>query len=732
MFDIFTRATEEYVRDFDLVESYVSDMSRYLQIQTGQELSVCETYVREQIGPNGQFALKDPDTMYLERNRLGDRQKSQTTFLGYLDKVKSNREILAPTMTSYIPPEKKHSLLAQYIDGNLAKRKKAKKEMFVAEMKGDKTLAAIKDGEQSSVKIKNNSLSGAHCSPYTILYNKSSHSTLTSICRCASSYGNANNERFLYGNRHYWAPDVAKANIVSIVNHTDLSKVAQLLEKYKLRAPTIEETFEAVKKSTDPYWRVPDQLTIIHSLIKSLTPVERAAYLYTGDFHHLAHCNPNFVRSFLKSMSTKANYSLPFEEAKQINENMSSNLVAHVSIVCTVELDGEMIGDVAARPHEYGIIAATAKQIEETLAMYADFISLFWVSDNIPSSIFMLPSIVRRGVITSDTDSTIFTVAPWTIWYRGQLDFEEESINVASTMVYLAAELIRHILSRISGNMGVSQKDIRRLSMKNEYYFPIFTLTSRGKHYFARIAAREGNVYKHLETEIKGVALRNSNVPPEIMKEAETLMKEITDIVMAGKKVSIVDILRKIAKREKEIRDNVESGGYTHMTKGQIKSPDSYKKNEAQSPYAQYLLWQEIFAPKYGNANPPPYRAIKVSVDLDSPTKVKDWLANIEDRVLADRIQEWMTRNKKTAISSFLLPEPILATKGVPKEIVAAINVRKLISQIMEAFYLILESLCIFMKNDENTRLVSDDAWLVSDTTTYQQGQALPLTISLN
>ena len=713
MQDIFTRPINEYVRKINLTENYINQAGRYLSLQTRRPLQECIEYVRKETAPGGRFEFKDPETMYLERNEFGDRQKVQGTFLGYLDKIFNERQILAPTLTSYIPPEQKRSLLAMYIDGNLEKRKVAKKEMFQATMRGDKVLEAIKDGEQSSVKIKNNSLSGAHCSPYTVLYNKSSHSTLTSICRTATSYGNANNERFLYGNRHYWAPDVVKSNIISIIDNTDLAQVDAILKKYRLRPPTIDETMSVIQKCTEPYWRIPDQMTIIESLVRALSPIERAAYIYTGDFYHLAQFNPTFSKTLLTNLSKKITTPLDFKEADAVIAKLSSNLIAHVSIICTKELAGGMISDAKSRPEDYGIIAATGKHIQEVLSSHEDFIRLFWVSDNLPSSIYMLPSIIRRGVITSDTDSTIFTVAPWTIWYRGRLDFEEESLNVASTMVFLAAELVRHILSRVSGNMGVSRQDVKRLSMKNEYYFKIFVLTSRAKHYFASIAAREGNVYQHLETEIKGVALRNSNVPPDIMKEAKDLMCDIMNIVMQSKKVSLRDILTRVAKKELEIRRDVESGGYRLMTKAQIKSPNSYKNPES-SPYAQYLMWQEVFAPKYGPVDAPPYRAVKVSVNLDSPTKVKEWLARMEDQALAERMRNWMESNKKSAISSFSLPENILMATGIPKEIVSAINVRELTAQIMEAFYLILESLGIFMKNNDNTRLVSDVEWGLS------------------
>ena len=63
-------------------------------------------------------------------------------------------------------------------------------------------------------------------------------------------------------------------------------------------------------------------------------------------------------------------------------------------------------------------------------------------------------------------------------------------------------------MATISGNLGIDQSEITRMQMKNEYYFPVFALTSRAKHYFAYMAAQEGIVFEIMKSEIKGVALR--------------------------------------------------------------------------------------------------------------------------------------------------------------------------------------------------------------------------------
>ena len=725
----FVNPIETYRRDFQLLPTYLKDSATYLSLQTGRPLEECLEFVQQEISSSGAFPLNIPEALVLVRDKNGDRNVQTIPITQFFDEVTANQEILSPTMASYVHPDKKVSLLAEYIAGNLQRRKAAKKEMFVAEMRGDSNLRAIKNAEQNSLKIKNNSLSGAHSSPHTILWNKSSHSTLTSTCRTATSYGNANNEKFLYGNRHYWAPDVVKANIVSIINHTDAAAMEAMLRKYRLVHPSVEQTMACIKRSTDPYWRSANQTAIIESLVKSLKPVERSAFVYTGDFYHLALFNADFARQLLTDLSVKVTDPLPLEEADAWIKAMDDNLLAFISLLCAKELGGGTLGDAdkkntplrTMRPDDYGRIAATARKIIQTLDRYEDFIRTFWVTGNLPTSIFNLPNIVRRGAITSDTDSTIFTVQYWTEWYRGQLDFTEESTAIAATMVYLTSQLIRHILATISGNMGVAQKDITRLSMKNEYYFPVFVLTSRAKHYFAIIAAQEGNVKAEFEMEIKGVALRNSNVPPEITKAAHALIREIVDTIMAGKKISITKIKRKVAKIEKSIRDGLLSGSYALMNMTSIKGAASYK-DPASSNYLHYGMWEAVFADKYGHAPPPPYRAVKVSLDADNPTKLRTWLAQMEDRVIAEKMERWLQNNGRKAITMLLLPEPVLAMSGVPPEIVKGIAIRSLIFQTMEAFYLILESLGVYMRNDNITRLVSDSEWLTEDFIEVEPG----------
>lgn len=725
--DHFVNKPETYVRSVDIRRTYVEDIACYLALMTKQPYDYCKQYVASMVGPGGPMEMKDPEVLVLRRGANGDREKVLTTFGGFLQSVYSENQMLSPSMTAYVHPDKQKSILALYIDGNLQLRKEAKHEMFLAQMAGDDIKRKIQNSKQTTFKIKNNSLSGAHSSPYTILWNKSSHSTLTSTCRVAVSYGNTNNEKFLYGNRHYWCPDVARNNIVSIVNHTDLGKVKAAMDKYGLQAPSVELVMGILERSTENYWRSPDEMQRLQRLVEALDDTQRAAFAYVSDLYHLSLGNAEFVREFFKRLS---NHNLEpitdLEEADKWTGKkvMDDNLLAFVGMLCSEELGGGTLTNVHGdntnlklrdvRPKDYGVFAATVRNIIQSLDYYEDFIRAFWVTPNLPASVFQAPSIIRRGAIASDTDSTIFTVQHWTIWYRGQLDFTKESEDIASTAVYLAGQLIRHVLATTSGAMGVAKQFVNKLSMKNEFYFKVFFLTSRAKHYYAYQAAQEGNVFKKLKKEIKGVALRNSNIPPSITKKSNALLTYVMDSVLRQELMDPRSLLRYVGKVEDSIRKEVYRGSYDLLATVGIKAPDAYKKGEDTPAYQHYLMWEEVFATTYGHAPPPPYGAVKVPVKLEKKIEMKEWLDNMEDQVIADKLRAWNATTKGT-MAVMYLPEQVLGTTGIPKEIINAVDIRPLIAQMMEAFYLILESVGLFMKNQDNTRLVSDEAWLLRE-----------------
>jgi hypothetical protein len=705
-----------YQRDLRVVQAYVDDASLYLSMMTGKPMEECKAFVQRTI-KSGQPGLgfRDPRVTYLERQDNGDRIKKEGTLGGYLAESIRDKELIAPTFTTYLPPSKKKSLLVDFIDANIKGRSKAKKEMFAAEKEGNKPLQAFKKVEQTAKKLSNNALSGAHVSASTPLFNKTAHSTLTSNCRSTSGYGNANNEKFLCGNRHYWSPDIVRNNLMSILNHSDLPTIKAAMEKYGLRAPTAEETLKCITYSTVLYWRSEPAIREFKQLIGAMSEVERAAFVYTGDLYHLRECNPEFVRKFVGRLASRVVPSdlhfkdMPWKEVKALVDKFPEDYHHLTSQICAQETQGKKLEELAGTA-AMDIYVMTLENVAATIVEYADLINAFWVTPNVPASLSHFPDSIRRAAITSDTDSTIFTVQEWVTWYEGRLRFTPEACGVAGAMVFLAAQTITHVLARMSANFGIEEERIHQVAMKNEFYFPVFVPTQVAKHYFAIIGVQEGFVKPEFEEEIKGVHLKSSNAPPSIMKEAKKMMRFVMDSIYEEKPISIIHVMKWVARIEHNVMDSIRKGSHEYFRKAQIKLPESYTEGVAATPYQQYLFWKEVFAPKYGETGNPPYLSVKVNAELDSPAKVKEWLAHIEDKELVERVKSYMERaDKKHLGTTILLPEMVVSSKGIPEEIIAALDMRKIVLDLVKVFYLILESLGVYMLNDKMTRLVSDE-----------------------
>ena len=700
---------EQYTRTMDFVNEGVEQSALFLSKMTGDPIEKTRDYIKANLGQQGRFPAKNPGVRYLERNKYGDRELKEGNIHQYLEMVKNRNSPMPPSMTAYLSIEEKPSILGEYIEGNVAIRSKFKKIQFEAGQRGAKDEADEAKGVQNSKKTFNNSLSGAHSSPGTPLYNRSGHSTLTSGCRITTAYGNANNEKFLAGNRHYWSPTVTIANILTIVRHTDYAAFQLAVNEYKIVLPQTEDVMLCIKHSSNPYWRSENSMDTIRRLIDSLTPLEKGAFLFIGDLYHFAKLNEHVVRPMLGKLIQVTQTPISMEEAEQWIGAASADMRVFINLLCAEWTTGKNIKDIKEKnPEHYCLIGANAKNVVETLEEYRVLIQGILRPSTLHGSIARLPAIIRRAVLASDTDSTIFTTQYWTEWFVGKLDFSIDSYRVGYTISYLTSQIVVHLLGMMSAQIGLSKKHLHRLEMKNEYYFPVFTLTSRAKHYFGCKSAQEGNVFTELKPEIKGVELRSSNAPKEINDRLHSLMDEIREKIMTKVELSLHDVLDPIYLIEYSIVDDLRKGGHRYLRTMPLKDGSAYVDGDQAPALFHHRLWQSVFAPKYGSAPELPYQGVKVNVALDNPTKFKQFIASIPDRALAQRLETYCEQNKRNRIAVFVFPKPLVEQMGVPEEVRPAIEHRKLIYSIMSPYYLMLESFNIYMVNPKQTRLVHD------------------------
>lgn len=708
----FVLDRKDYKRDINIVKHYVEQQAAYLSVSTGKDLQTCLNFVKSSLRKGGQFEFKDPKIKYLERNDKGDREEKEGTAWAYISESVKSREIIAPTLTTYLHPDEKPSLLSAFLEENVALRNKAKKAMFEAEVNGDMETYDMKKTEQKNNKLSNNSVSGMHCSPANPIYNETGHSTLTSNCRSTSGYGNANNEKFLAGNRHYYNHHVVLNNIVSTITNCDLELIDNVIAKYGLNYPTVDDTINCIKYSTNLYWWEKHHFKKIEDLVNNLTPTQRAAFVYIGDFYHLKKYNEGFVRAFLSGIIQKVKGRYSGDPVKFIKSSDEIYVnMAHQ--ICADEVKGYGKKYHELKEDDVHTLALTVKNIEDTLNNHADLIKAFWVTTNMPASVAYFPTSVRRAALTSDTDSTIFTVQDWILWYRGHYTMDAGAIALIGAMTALASLTIIHVLALMSANFGIVEKHIHRIEMKNEYRFDVFVPTQLGKHYYANMGCQEGNVFEKHKMEIKGVYLKSSNLPATINKRAHDMMKRITDEVMTISEtnptpIEVKKYIQEVADIERMIINSIKKGETEFLKASSIKDAQSYSKEENDSPYRHHVFWNEVFGQKYGVVPEPPYSTIKVSSIIENQTDINNWLATMQDPTIKANIENWIKRTGKSSFGTFNLPTTVLKNRGIPLEIASIINYKKIIIDLCSIFYLILETLGIYLYDDKVARLASD------------------------
>lgn len=724
---IFRKSVENYRRDINPVGGYIEDMSFYISRTTGCTLDYAREFVKNNIKASGKLPLHNPKTIYAERDNYEDRVEKEGTLLQYLQETIRSNHILTPTLTTYVPPSERESVSRQAILTGIISRSKKKKAKFVHEQlrnQYDKVkdkansqkehfLFLLNDALEKVEKIRNNSYSGAYISKSTPLNNRSAHAVLTSTCRSTSGYGNSNNEKIIAGNRHYFHPNLVIDNLITISRLTDLKIVEHVIEKYRLHYPSADDVLKVILYSAKLYWNPKinkEWVTKIYELAKKLTPLERAAFCYVSDLYHIRQFNEPFVRMFLGKLSAKVTDLVTnHTEAKDIVKQAPESFVYLAMSICADVTTGvPSIKNLEGDP-KYLIVASTVKNITDTLTEYMDFIHAFFVTENMPVSMAHFPESMRRIALVSDTDSTIFTVQEWVNWFTGTHDVSPISNALDSTIIFLTSETITHILAKMSKNMGIEDSMLFDIKMKNEFKFLTFTPTQIAKHYFANIIIQEGNVYEKTKTEIKGVGLKTIKIPAEILNDATALMNEVMEAVSQNKKLKLATILKRIADMERNVQASLLRGDTRFFRASRIADKSAYALPPEQSPYQHFTFWNEVFAPSYSICPPPPFQVINAKLNLNSPTKIKQWAETFEDRALADRFMNYIQRNNKKMFNTFVIPRPMLDIHGLPKECLEHLKIRELVQRASEIYYLIMDSLGVHLKNDKITRLFMDE-----------------------
>lgn len=697
---------DEYVRDYDVIGNAVTNIATYIHHRLPQfSRDVITEFVKKKI--KNDVKLISPKMKVLRRQPRGDRHRAQIDFINYLKWVEKNKHGMTPNMVCYANPDLERSYLSDFIEEKLKSRSVKKKLAAKYKALKDDVQSTFYNLGQNNDKIAINSLSGALSVPYNFIYLGSGHSGLTSTCRAVTSYANAINEKLLAGSRHYFNPEVTKEDLAFLARKVNLDRLAVVMEKYKMHIPTPDEVFEHVLRSTRRYWSGEEEQNI-YKQIQGMTGIERAAVLYVGDLYALAEYDDITLRQIYMKLLRKVDSLPTIEEADMVTESADADQVALTGLLCIDFMKGIPAKDIKEKdPDLYRQYAARLKNVSETFIEYRDFIKAFWSMDFLPGQIHSITTINRQAVAASDTDSDIFSSMYQIEWFCGDIGNRYEHVACTAVTTYLSSQIIAHSLGILCANMGVEEQKLFRLTMKNEFYFPIMLVTTRTKHYMALIAAKEGFVYDKNEVEVKGVALRGSKIAKAIAKDSEetfTQLLEFTINNIGG--MNPYQVMAVPAYIEHRIIPALEAGEVWPLNAARVNKKEGYK-NPERADYFQYMAWNAIFGEKYGYVELLPSAFVKVPVTLKSRKVIDQWIQTLEPD-MAKRATEFYNHYEKKKVTNFFVPIELLPNGRIPKEIVDVIDVRRHIAQTMQRFYMMMEGYGLFFTEPKNRTLVSD------------------------
>lgn len=691
---IFLKDRESYKQDLNPVQQYINEAAFYLHKQTGHTLEKCTAYITDKI--KNQRLLNNPIVVYKERDQeTGDTVVALTNLSSYIKSTVAAKNIIAPTFTTYLSPAIKTSYIVGFIDLKKRIRSVAKKAALKYRTQGDLDNFEIKNNEQNTAKTSNNSVSGTFATAGSMLQNPSAHSTLTSTIRSISSISNMYNEKVIYGNRYYASKNFIINNITTIARTTDHDRVAEFMANNPVVYPNVFDAMDCVLWSSDLYFRDADAEKEIFNYLSKLSPQELAMFVYGGDLFHFRKHNDQYMRDFATKLITVPPPIIsdnPKETVLKYSED--TRILANHILYDSIKGHGVSY---AETPNELlYTVHAVCENVDKVFKEYEGFLSLFIGTDIVPIGHAHVKNMIRRTVVLSDTDSTCASYQNWVEWYFGDVVFNAQATALTAGIMNISSQVIAHALAIYSANMNVEKPRLHDLAMKNEFYWDVMTPMNVRKHYFANTLIQEGNVYKNPDLLMKGVHLVSSNTPKLVKDKLRQLVDYIQTTVTSNNKLSVSYMVTEIADLEVRISESIMRGDSEFLRNMTIKDKDAYKLSEEESPYLHYLLWTNALSKHYPTEVSPPFGVIKIPTTIETPSAFKKWLSEIKNEGLKATLTEWFAKYDKTKLATLYLPTAYTEVNGIPEVFKDVVDVRRIVLDVCNSLYLLLESMGIY------------------------------------
>lgn len=165
----------------------------------------------------------------------------------------------------------------------------------------------------------------------------------------------------------------------------------------------------------------------------------------------------------------------------------------------------------------------------------------------------------RKFIALIDTDSNMIALGKineliYSI-YSEHLDFLDKDgleFTLTNTATVIVDKAIADSLYDYTTRLNIPEEHKLRVSMKNEYYYTVFGLTSRKKNYFALTSIKEGVVFPKPKLDVKGLMFIKSVVNPNTAKKIEYIYDKL---ILRSEVVDIRAVLKALEESSNELED---------------------------------------------------------------------------------------------------------------------------------------------------------------------------------
>lgn len=679
--------SKEYKTNKDLTSNYHKQIATFLEAAYNYEYTSILSLVKAVFRPevNG---FKEAKFKVFKKDKHGDRQAVLLNARDFFKEVEQKNYHLSPSLVAYKNANEEESVNAFGTSQFINKRREyvGYRQAAVRGTPEHKAFNEI----QNVLKIFNNAQSGGFSSSGTPLNNKSAHTSLTSLCRSLTSTANILNERLITGNRLLLTYNKTMELFVSTLTFSRKEDIKAVIEKYEMDYATNEQVMDMVKRCSNYYHRDTVGVRTVEQFVKSISPLDRTILLCTLDLRGLYTTNPKLMTKFIGEWSKIPKFPDNLKEEDGLVPDNGDR-----KILCVTKLGKDGTQAQINYLNKYHVWVENK---------WSDFISAFLKAEIPPSSVFSIKEMVRESVLTSDTDSSIYSVD---LIAKDFVTDEISGITFNGVVTYFIRCVAVDQHKRLSKNINVSSKYLGRNNMKNEYLFGSYVTTDMSKHYYALQLMVEGVLNKEMELECKGVHLRGIKIALKVRELSNKLMVDVLNTIYKRETLDAPTLLKEIGDVERALISDLKEGGWSWLGKATIKDGEVYTNPES-SVFFYHELWQKAFAPKYGDAPELPYRAFKVRLDTTTKGKLKTFIEGLEDEEFKKSFEG--ATSTRDGLSMMYIPEDMIESMGgVPKEVLSVVDVREILAENLASVYTILKSLGLFITNKKITRIVSDE-----------------------